>query len=81
VKVREDSEIAREIEANVKAEAEEVGRQKNDVQILADEARERLKEVEPELERAKRAVETIDRKALETVRSYNKPPPVVEIVM
>ena len=31
----------------VSAEAEEVARQKNDVQLLADEARDRLKEVEP----------------------------------
>lgn len=51
------------------------------MQILADEARDRLREVEPEMERAKRAVETIDRKALETVRSFVKPPPAVEIVM
>ena len=33
------------------------------------------------MERAKKAVETIDRKALETVRSYVKPPTAVEIVM
>lgn len=33
----------------VSAEAEEVAKQKNEVQILADEARDRLKEVEPEL--------------------------------
>ena len=51
------------------------------MQILADEAREKLKEVEPELERAKKAVETIDRKALETIRNYPKPPPIVEIIM
>lgn len=58
-----------------------MARQKNDVQILADEARDRLKEVEPDLEKARKAVETIDRKALETVRSFVKPPPAVEIVM
>lgn len=64
VKVKEDSDKARQIEAVVSVEAEEVAKQKNDVQILADEARDRLKEVEPELQRAKKAVETIDRKAL-----------------
>ena len=36
VKVREDSDKAKDIEILVSAEAEEVGRQKNDVQILAD---------------------------------------------
>ena len=46
-KVKEDSQIAREIQAGVSVEAEEVARQKNDVQILADEARDRLKQVEP----------------------------------
>ena len=65
----------------VAAEAEDVARQKNEIQTLADEARERLKEVEPELERAKKEVETIDRKALETIRSFPKPPNVVEIIM
>ena len=39
VKVKEDSDKANEIETVVSAEAEEVARQKNDVQILADEAR------------------------------------------
>lgn len=65
----------------VSVEAEEVARQKNDVQLLADEARDRLKEVEPEMERAKRAVETINRKNLETVRGFPNPPQAVSIVM
>lgn len=56
VEVEKDSKKAAGIEVVVSAEAEEVSRQKNEVQILADEARERLKEVEPELERAKKAV-------------------------
>ena len=42
-KVKEDSDKANEIEAVVSVEAEDVARQKNDVQILADEAKERLK--------------------------------------
>ena len=38
-KVKEDSQKANEIEAVVSVEAEDVARQKNDVQILADEAK------------------------------------------
>ena len=64
IEVERDSKIASEIELVVSAEAEEVAKQKNEIQLLTDEAKEKLKEVEPELERAKRAVETIDRKAL-----------------
>lgn len=64
IQVEKDSAKAAEIEIIVSAEAEEVAKQKNEIQILTDEARERLREVEPELERAKKAVETIDRKAL-----------------
>lgn len=65
----------------VSVEADEVSRQKNEVQVLAEEARERLREVEPELERAKKAVETIDKKALETIRSYPSPPAIVATIM
>ena len=47
VQVEIDSKKAAEIEVGVSAQADEVSKQKNEVQILADEARERLKEVEP----------------------------------
>ena len=42
-----DSRKAADIEATVSVEADEVSRQKNEVQVLAEEARDRLREVEP----------------------------------
>lgn len=47
IEVERDSKIASEIELVVSAEAEEVAKQKNEIQLLTDEAKEKLKEVEP----------------------------------
>ena len=46
IEVERDSKIASEIELVVSAEAEEVAKQKNEIQLLTDEAKEKLKEVE-----------------------------------
>lgn len=80
-KVEADSRVAAEKEAVVQREAEEVNKKAQDIKIIADDAQAELDKVLPELEKAQKAVEEIDKNALNTIRSYANPPAIVQLVL
>ena len=51
------------------------------MKIIRDDAQADLDKVLPELEKALKAVETIDRNSLNTIKSYPSPPPIVQLVL
>ena len=79
--VEKDSIVAREQEIIVEQEAEEVNKQAQDIKIISDEAQAELDIVMPELEKANKRVEQMDKGALTQMKSYSNPPAVVHMVM
>ena len=80
IKVEKDSKIARDQEIIVEQEADEINKKAMKSQVIADEALAELNKVAPELEKAQRDVEHIDKASLQNVRTYANPPPTVVIV-
>ena len=66
---------------NVVANAEKLGIEENEVQIVAEAAQADLDQALPALNNAVKALENINKKDLNEIRSYGKPPPLVEKVL
>jgi dynein heavy chain len=74
---READETAK----NVAAKAEKLAVEEAEVQVVADAAQADLDQALPALNAATKALENINKKDLNEIRSYGKPPPLVEKVM
>lgn len=66
---------------NVAAKAEKLGVEEEEVRVVADAAQADLDQALPALNSAVKALENINKKDLNEIRSYGKPPPLVEKVM
>jgi len=81
VELEKDSLIAREQESEVERDKEEINNKAHEIRLIADEAKQDLDIVQPELDAADKAIKEIDKGALDEMRKYPKPPKVVEDVM
>ena len=81
VELEKDSLIAREQEMEVERDREEINSKAVEIRLIADEAKQDLDIVQPELDAADKAIKEIDKAALDEMRKYPKPPKVVEDVM
>ncbi|KAI8904300.1 dynein heavy chain and region D6 of dynein motor-domain-containing protein [Gorgonomyces haynaldii] len=66
---------------SVAAKAEKLGVEEEEVRAVADAAQADLDQALPALNVATKALEAINKKDLNEIRSYGKPPPLVEKVM
>eukprot|EP00828_Plagiopyla_frontata_P049394 TRINITY_DN982_c0_g1_i4.p1 TRINITY_DN982_c0_g1~~TRINITY_DN982_c0_g1_i4.p1 ORF type:complete len:762 (-),score=108.48 TRINITY_DN982_c0_g1_i4:1125-3410(-) len=80
-KVNEDQQIAQEKESMVEAEEYEIRKQAEDMKRIADEAQFDLNKVMPAMMEAERAVKEIDRAPLIEMRTYSKPPQIMDLVL
>ncbi|KAH6590256.1 hypothetical protein BASA50_009516 [Batrachochytrium salamandrivorans] len=74
---RESDEQAK----SVTTKAERLGVEEEEVRAVAEAAQEDLDQAMPALSAAVKALEAINKKDLNEIRSYGKPPPLVEKVM
>lgn len=81
--VEHDSMKADEQAMIVEKETMEVKRQEAEISLIAGEAQAELDKVEPEMQAAEVAVQKIseDKDAINTMKSFANPPPIVKIVM
>ncbi|KNC97489.1 uncharacterized protein SPPG_07404 [Spizellomyces punctatus DAOM BR117] len=66
---------------SVAAKAEKLGAEEEEVRAVADAAQADLDQAIPALNAAMKALEALNKKDLNEIRSYGKPPPLVEKVM
>ena len=81
VELEKDSLIAREQEMVVERDREEINNKTHEMKQIADDAKQDLDTVQPELDAADKAIKEIDKSALDEMRKYPKPPQVVEDVI
>lgn len=83
IAVEADSNKADEQALLVEAETLEVKRQEAEISVIASEAQAELDKVEPEMKMAEVAVQKIseDKDAMNTMKSFANPPPIVKTVM
>lgn len=79
-KTKKDKALATEQENAVSEEKEKVLTEKNAADELADQCEYELKRAQPLLDSAKRAVDKLTSDSITTIKSYSKPPPLVEHV-
>ncbi|KAL4470156.1 hypothetical protein ABPG72_009081 [Tetrahymena utriculariae] len=76
-----DSAEAGEKELAVSIEAEKVNEQAQEIKVISDEAQTELNKALPELQKAEEALKSINRSDIDQVRTYKKPPELVQMVL
>ncbi|CAM9584402.1 unnamed protein product [Phaeothamnion confervicola] len=81
VEIVSERRIADEQKKQVEAESEKIGREEAECSAIAQDAQADLAVAMPALERAMGEVDRLDKSAITEVKSFAKPPPLVETVL
>ena len=81
IELESKTKIANEAEAICSKEAAEAQVQRDEVNIIKDDCEKDLNEAMPILEQAQDAVKKLDKSAINEVKSFKQPPPLVQMVL
>ena len=77
----QSSKISSEKKKIVEKEAETISQKKKQIELITDQANEQLKESLPKIQKAEQEVRNIDRKELNTLRTLQTPPKMIEYII